>query len=731
MPPPLCARCSTPLSPAQRICHACGGVVVPPPARRDTAPAPNLTRTLTTPVPSPARTTARLAPIQPSGLYGSFPTGQVQVGIGRDSSNYFVIDHPLVARRHALLAPGPSGWIVQDLGSREGTYINGRHIRHHLLREGDVLQIGPSTAVFTERGFLPVDPQHSDALRIDVIDAAYAVSGHGSVARSLLSHVTLSIMPGQFVAIVGGSGAGKSTLMRLLAGQYTPTRGVVLYNGLDLAVYREAFTRTVGYVPQDDIVHTELGVRQALTFAARLRLPADISSGMRRERVDEVLEAVDLLPQADQPIRTLSGGQRKRVSIAVELLAQPRLLFLDEPTSGLDPGLDKRMMFLLRRLADRGHTVVLVTHTPAHLDLCDNVVFMGTGGHVTFFGPPHLITRFFGQSDLPDVFSSVDSVELAERWEQRYRDSSLFAENVVQRQRAISIKEARRLPWSRPSLRGDDIFRLGIVLAWRQVQILWNDHLNLVLLLLQAPLIALLVAAVSGDHPFQLLIPGQDPGCPPGPHAVCAMSAQRLSFIMACCVIWFGTLNSVRELVKERPIAIREGMVGIPLLSYLGSKLAVLGVLGAIQAPTLLLVIAILRGLPAGGLILPPFTEMAVSLVLAIFAGIALGLLVSAISPSSDRAMSFAPLVLLPQIILSGVLFPLGNAVVLSYLCASRWTAAALGDTAQLYRDSGLDSHDLYGSSGAHLLAQWWSIALLIAVCLGLTYYVQRHRKHI
>jgi ABC-type multidrug transport system ATPase subunit/pSer/pThr/pTyr-binding forkhead associated (FHA) protein len=673
-----------------------------------------------------------LVPTETTRIDGLFTPWPVDgdVLIGRDPSCTLVLDHPLVARRQALIKRQADGLRVQDLRSRNGTFLNGRRIGVAPLREGDILQIGSYSGRLHGARFEPIDRQTSDALRIDVIGGELRIPtsklrlNRRSSARLLLSGVNLTVMPGEFVAIVGGSGAGKTTLMKLMAGFHAPSQGSVMYNGLDLQRHRAAFSKLVGYVPQDDIVHLELTVESALRYAAKLRLPPDTGPDQIRDRVDDVLEAVDLSPQRKQVIKTLSGGQRKRVSIGVELLAQPRLLFLDEPTSGLDPGLDKRMMFLLRMLADRGHTVVLVTHTPAHLSLCDNVVFTGTGGHVTYFGPPHLIKSFFIQEDLADVFSAIENHEQATRWEQRFVDSSLYQDNVLSRRRSMTVAPP---PQSSSILVtswiNSEPVRQLLLLTRRQLAILRNDRGNLSVLLLQAPIIGLLIALVTLGHPpFDPTVIAGKPSY---------VKAQNLAFMMACAVIWFAMLNSIRELVKERPIATRERMVGVQTIPYLGSKGLVLAGLATIQVLSLVMIIRWTRGLPpAGGFTNHPLWEMVITLELAALAATAIGLSVSAVSRSADRAMTYAPFILLPQIIFSGVIFTLpGPAVAISFLTVSRWAVGALAGTAGVANDEVIRGQGIVATSLGRLLLYWFALVVLIAAASVLAYLLQRRQE--
>ena len=233
----------------------------------------------------------------------------------------------------------------------------------------------------------------SGAGRVDAVKVSRQVG-----ARRILQELSLSIEPAELVAIAGGSGSGKTTLLEILAGLQPPSSGEVqhgLDRGGDPAARRTRTDSRIGYVPQDDIIHLEMPLRRTLRYAARLRLPAGTSAAEADRIVEETMDDLDLADRAEVPVRALSGGQRKRASIAVELLTRPRLFFLDEPTSGLDPSTAADVMRLLRRLTQRGVTVVLTTHEPAGIDQCDRVVFLARDGHLAFTGSPTEARRYF------------------------------------------------------------------------------------------------------------------------------------------------------------------------------------------------------------------------------------------------------------------------------------------------------------------------------------------------
>ncbi|MEV8514819.1 ATP-binding cassette domain-containing protein [Dactylosporangium sp. NPDC051484] len=370
-------------------------------------------------------TTEQLA-VQPSppqlreATRHEFGTGRIRIGRGAD--NDIVLSDLRSSRDHAELRRTPTGFEVVDLGSRNGTFHNGRQITRQDVSAGDLISIGRHEFIFDGarlHEFEDAGPSSliADDLTVRIKDAV------------LLDDVSFALAEGSVLAVIGPSGCGKSTLVKAVAGLRPATQGAVRYDGRDLyADYAELRYR-IGMVPQDDVLHRQLTVRRALRFAAALRFADDVPRKERRARVTEVLKTLNLTERAKQRIDSLSGGQRKRVSVALELLTEPSLLFLDEPTSGLDPALDKEVMQELRQLADRGRTVAVVTHNVMHLDLADRVLVLTVGGRMGYFGPPGELLDFFGAEDYAEVFREVTSN--AGHWVRRYRASDLYERYVT------------------------------------------------------------------------------------------------------------------------------------------------------------------------------------------------------------------------------------------------------------------------------------------------------------
>ncbi len=343
------------------------------------------------------------------------------IRVGRDDDNDIVLPDFWVSRRHAEIRKLGTEHHLVDLNSSNGLHHNGRRVPRASLAAGDRFTIGRHEFLFDGMHIF----QHDDQGPTSIIADDITVEIDGSV---LLDDVSFALRHGTLLGIVGPSGCGKSTLLKAMTGIRPATRGRLLYDGKDLYEHYSELRYRIGLVPQDDVLHRQLTVRRALRFAASLRFASDVPRQQRSDRVDEVLDLLGLTARAKQRIDTLSGGQRKRTSVALELLTEPSLLALDEPTSGLDPALDKEVMRELRLLADRGRTVVVVTHSVLHLDLCDYVLVMCLGGRMGYFGPPDELLGFFGAEDYADVFDKVTND--AERWAQRYRNSEIYRRYV-------------------------------------------------------------------------------------------------------------------------------------------------------------------------------------------------------------------------------------------------------------------------------------------------------------
>ncbi len=633
------------------------------------------------------------------------PPGEALITIGRAGAD-IVLDAPLVSRRHAELAWEGGRHVLRDCGSRHGTWVNGAPVvAPRPLAPGDEVQIGTFRLTYDGDSLDSFD-QHG-CIRLDVRKLRRLAGD-----RVILDETTLSIEPCEFVAIVGASGSGKSTLMMALSGFQRATSGQVAINGDDLYAGYDAYRSIVGYVPQDDILHRTLTVARALHHAARLRLPADTAPAEIDARIDQVLDAVEMGAHRDKLVEQLSGGQRKRVSIACELLADPLLLFLDEPTSGLDPGLERKLMHTLRRLADGGRTVVLITHATQNITVCDHIAFL-VAGKLVYFGPPAQALEFFGVADFADIYlvtgGATDAPESATTWQEKYRGSLQHQSYAIARparapaapshaQTSEKERRARTFALSRR--------RQLLILCRRYVELIAADRKNLALLLLQAPVIGLLLVLVSNS---QGLTGGR-------------IDAKKLVFMLATSGVWFGVINAAREICKEAPIFRRERLAGLRAGPYVASKLVVLFALVLVQSALLVGVVALRVELPDDGILLPPFLEIYGTIALAGLAGVGLGLAVSAVAATPDKATSFIPIVLVPQVVLAGVMFQLtGVMSVVSWLVSSRAAVDALSatvDTNHLTLLVPMPEEPQYAHTPRVLLTAWGALvgqALLFA----------------
>lgn len=654
-----------------------------------------------------------LAPPIATVQHFATPPGTPLLTIGRAGAD-IVLEQPLVSRHHADLVWHEDHHLLRDLGSQNGTWVNGTPVRgERRLVPGDVVQIGTFRLTYDGDSLDSFDQR--GAIRIDASEVERRVGEH-----VLLAPTTLSIEPCEFVAIVGASGAGKSTLLTALCGFTRASRGRVAINGDDLYAGYDAYRSIIGFVPQDDILHRALPVARALHHAARLRLPADTEPGEIADRIASVLEAVDMADHADRRIDELSGGQRKRVSIACELLADPLLLFLDEPTSGLDPGLERKLMYTLRRLADGGRTVVLITHATANIRMCDHIAFL-VGGRLAYFGPPSQALGFFEVDDFADIYAATDEPGSAARWSERYASSLQHQKYAIERparapaapsveQRAENERRTRSFALSR--------VRQLAVLCRRYLELLAADRRNLALLLLQAPVIGLLLVLVS--RPDGLV--------------ASRIEAKKLIFMLATTGVWFGVINSAREICKELSVLRREQLAGLRAGPYLGSKALVLFALVVVQSALLFGVVAMRTEMPADGILMPAALEIYLTIALSGLAGIALGLAVSAVASTPDKATSLIPIVLVPQVLFAGIMFALKGAPnAISYLVSARAAVDAMSatvDTNRLAVPMGfLPPEPQYDHTASILLAAW---GLLVAQALlfgALAWWTVRRRR--
>ncbi|MGH9098522.1 MAG: ATP-binding cassette domain-containing protein, partial [Acidimicrobiales bacterium] len=423
-------------------------------------------------------------------LRAPLPAAGHSLDIGSDVEASIRLAHPLIRARHARVGRSASGQLwIEDKHAVDGTHVNGQRLRGRSdLVVGDIIQVGPFSARIGRHALESL--VQVPGVDISVVGASVDVRGRRRSVRRLLDDVSLTLRPASLTAIAGPSGSGKTTLMRLLSGMVEASHGSVVYDGVDLAACRKSQAPLIGFVPQDDIVHPDLTVAETLGYQARLRLGKDATPEHRQARIDRAISLVGLGDQRHQIIKTLSGGQRKRVSIASELLSEPKVLFLYEPTSGLDPGLDKQIMLLLRLLADQGRTVVLATHSLAHVDVCDTLALLGPGGHVIYTGKPDQAPAWFGVHSLGDTFSLVETPEAAAEAATRVTDSEQIPVAETATPDGYGVEEAKAT-FGSPEWRRM-IRHQGGIFAERYCRLLSRDRTAIAFSLLQGVAVALL-----------------------------------------------------------------------------------------------------------------------------------------------------------------------------------------------------------------------------------------------
>lgn len=611
----------------------------------------------------------------------------VELGRSPNSTSSIELDAPTVSRLHATINPnGKGGYILCDRSSN-GTFVNGNRLQKpYLLNKGDTLQIGPYVLLFTGESLELTNA--TNQIRLDAHELTFRVKDKKGETFTILNQVNLVLEPGQLVAFVGGSGAGKSTLMKALLGIAPISSGSVYLNGDNLRKNWPVYRSQVGYVPQDDIIHRELTVEEVLRSACQLRLPPDTNIN---EVIVNTLEQIKLSHVRNTLVSRLSGGQRKRVSIGVELLADPKLFFLDEPTSGLDPGLDKEMMLLLREQADRGRTIALVTHATDNIGICDRIAFMGLGGNLCYYGPPQKALPFFQRyrgrfenekfNDFADIYIELNKgknkAAIAQRvsyWSETYARSPEYQDYI---QNSLSPgKEHQQAAKSNNSQTGISPIAQLLLLCRRYWKLVSRDTTSLLLTLLAGPItIALTGLPLRDEQPLSIT---------DVPSVTQASLALRLLFIFSCVAIWIGLSNAIREIVKEGAIYFRERLLNLGLLPYLGSKLIIRGGLALIQTLLITLVVLLVFETPKSSLIAWPI-GFTITTFLTLLASTGLSLMLSALVKTENEGNGILPLVMIPQIIFSGVLFTLkGWSSKLSWLMLSRWSIGAYGSLADV-----------------------------------------------
>lgn len=633
-----------------------------------------------------------------SSVYKENRTVQLKIGyinIGRDASNDIVLPHPMVSRFHARISSQAGRHILYDLNSTNGVYHNGQRVIGSIeILHSSLIHICGCRFYFDGIQLAEYDDT-SGRVRIEAMNLSQIVKLPSKKVKRILNDISLVIEPREFIAVLGGSGSGKSTLLGALTGMRPASNGEILINGCSFYEEYNSYRSIIGYVPQDDIVHDTLTVREVFTYSARIRLPDDTSQEEILYRVSEVMASLGLTDQQNVLVKYLSGGQRKRVSIGVELLTKPGLFFLDEPTSGLDPGLEKIMMQLLQKLSKQGCTVILVTHATFNISLCDKVVFLTEGGHLAFFGTPEEALTYFNAEDYSEIYNIISTEKEPTAWEAEYAKSNYHAQHI--NDKLISKPEHKNqaaiIPLSSPAKVSSFIQFYN--LTKRYAHTMSRDRKNLILLLLQPLVIALLLSIIflhnsplfrySVYSPEDLVITEQVIASGESEliqENVRVESNRRFEMsiaiaLMVFSAIWLGTSNAAREIVKELPVYRRERLVKVRIVPYMLSKTVVLALICLLQ-------MFIFVTITFFGLSLPNYSLLLAAFFLISVASVMMGLTLSAIASNVDKASSAVPLVLIPQIVLSGAIVPMQKInpeplQLLYYPAVSKWGYELVG----------------------------------------------------
>ncbi|WP_432063269.1 FHA domain-containing protein [Streptomyces sp. S1] len=649
--------------------------------------------------------------------------------IGRALENELVVSDLQVSRNHAEFHATPDGrFEIRDLGSHNGTYVNGQPIPKGgtaLLGPQDIVGVGHSTfrivggqlEEFVDTGSVSFSARH----------LTVTVDG----GKQILKDVTFGVPEKSLIGVIGPSGSGKSTLLKALTGYRPANEGDVLYDNRSLYKQFAELRQRIGLVPQDDILHKELTVQKALRYAAKLRFPGDTATAEREARIDEVLRELKLDIHKEKKVTSLSGGQRKRVSVALELLTKPSLIFLDEPTSGLDPGMDRDVMQLLRGLADDGRTVLVVTHSVAELGLCDKLLVMAPGGSVAYFGPPEEALNFFGYSTWADVFSAFENYreyDWAGRWKgsQHYQMYAADIDAVAAQPVQVPQQAMSRPP--KPQGWGSQLWTL----IRRYVSVIASDKGFLGLMVILPAVLGAVSVVIPAD--FGL-------GSPTPPSRFNG-DAGTIMLILAVGMCFSGAANSVRELIKERVIYERERATGLSRSAYLMSKVIVLGLITAFQGVIICGIGFSTRALPEEGLFMPPAVELCVQVIALGLTSMMFGLVISALVKTAEKTMPLLVMFAIVQVVFTGILFQVYGSPGLeqfAWLMPSRWGIAGAGTTLDLARlmppwdpKNPTDTDPLW----EHTVGQWsldLGVQLLMATvfCVLVARLLRRHEPEV
>jgi ABC-type multidrug transport system ATPase subunit len=608
---------------------------------------------------------SRVREFSESDSSASVQSGQIDlpldrdvITIGRGDGNDVVLDAPQVSRQHARILRRNGAYVLEDLGSANGTFFDGEKVDRLELGPSQTLSFGTyAVRLDMERGTLQKSYRGDILLQAENIRVELGPKGRKT---QILDGISFTAYPTEFVGLLGPSGAGKTTLMMALIGYIRPTYGRTLLNGDELSSHYDRYRGAIGYVPQEDIIHSELTVYEALYFTAKLRLPPDTTDLEINRRIDSVLNDLEIEKTRHVRIgspaqKGISGGQRKRVNLALELLTEPSLLCLDEPTSGLASEDAANVMRLLRKLADGGRTILLTIHQPS-LQVyrkMDNVLYLAAGEQV-YYGPAYPDSMLYFNPDVKPNSPEAEEVladpgscmrplmdarrsgEPMETFAARYRQSRYHEEFVEERR-----KNRKQVRLTGSSERKPPRFsiRQWLTLSRRYLSIKLKDRVGTAILLVQAPIVAILL-----DLVFMAESGGVMSRLQYTPFAL---------FLIVVSAVWFGCSNAAREIVSEQAIYKRERMVNLSIIAYVASKFTVLGALCFLQC--LMLLVITYFALDFWG---NPFYHLGI-LWLCSMAGLGMGLVLSAFVRTTEAAIALVPILLIPQVILGGAIMPI------------------------------------------------------------------------
>jgi len=627
--------------------------------------------------------------------------------IGRDEqTNDIVLDNTLVSRQHCTIFKNTDNNYTLKDNSKNGTFINGK-----LIKNTEVLLLGNEQIVIGNILLYIHNPIINDSA-IELINLEKKFEGNIAIHS-----LSLAIKKGEFVAVMGPTGCGKSTLIKCLNGTLKINNGDVNIFGLNLKKNFPVLKSLIGYVPQDDIVNKELTVNNSIYYAAKLRLAKSLTEEKISLIIDTALNAVNLNVESIRKttVARLSGGQRKRLCIAIELLSSPKILYLDEPTSPLDPETIEDFLQCLKNLTLKGTTIVMVTHKPDDLLFTDKVIWMGDGGYTVYFG---------NTKDYFSLFKIQRNTELYAKLKNKDEAANLYSvfnlDNEYKSTKQTGFVANIEYPKQNPNY-----FHQFVILTLRNFLIKWSDKKNLIIQLGQAPLIGFLLSIIF----FNGITLG-------------------FLFMLSVSVIWFGVANSSKEIVDENTIYKRERQFNLKVMPYLFSKVVVIGSIGFLQI--LLLLITVFLSLSVLNVQnITTFLVLFSVLIVIYCASSLMGLLLSAIVNTTEKAMTIQPLMLIPQILLAGVIYPLkaGNTLVAfsSIFTVSRWgTLAATHEQLAINPLNNLpqkaqdlltmpDNFNLWKSVGSVFFSQqaYFGIAniILIGIMLFVATYIAMLKK--